>query len=333
MKSLFNLITVAAMMVVAATMLFTCSASAAPVVARLEITPEEVAEAGAWQDLAEAIGLPWGNLFADTDGGAVGEKKSLPMPLVGQMYGGAWGTRGSDLKQVLPRGWRTWRKGTNDDGEIPGILADNTPDGVVVHAERGSGGEVFLFVGTQSGASGQEAVDLAGLLQNAINNKDPEGWKVFCEAVSKTPTGTSAARAEQAVVALAATQGYEVTAEGVLIKDGKPVKIATPKGGLVDTARGSDGETQPAATGKDGDKPNLGRWPFFAGWILGGVLFCAIVAINWAKRRGGRRSAVTNVSDNPVDDPADGEEEASLDDEIEIDEGTERAAADTDKDT
>jgi hypothetical protein len=319
MKSLTSLITLAALMVVAATMLFTFSVAAAPVVARLEITAEEVAEAGAWQDLAEAIGLPWGNLFTDANGEAVGKRESLPMPLVGQMYGGAWGTRGSDLKQVLPQGWRTWRKGANDDGKIPGVLAANTPDGVVVHAERGSGGEVFLFVGSQSGASGQEAADLAGLLQNAIDEKGSEGWKVFCDAVSKTPTGTSAARAEQAVVALSATQGYEVTAEGVLTKDGKPVKVATPKGGPVDTARGGKRDAQPpAATG--------GGIPAWVIWASGVV---AAMGILWIIVAGLRRRPAADAAGDCGSEAGEG---VLSDEESESDEGP-GDGADTDTET
>jgi hypothetical protein len=289
MKRLGFSITLAAMMVVAATTLTTATtpAAAASVVARVEITPEKVAKSGAWQDLAEAIGLPWEILFADADGQPIGKKESLPMPLVGQMYGGAWGTRGSSLKQVLPEGWRTWGGAVNDDGEIPGVSAVLPAEAgnVVVHAERGSGNEVFLFVGTRSAATGTKARTLATMMQTAIDGKDPEGWNVFCAAVERTPTGTSAIRTEKATKILAAMHGCTISKDGTLLQDGKPVAVVAVAG-----------ESLSASKAK-GAKPRDPRWALVG--LISVTLLIVGLSVSLIRRMWKKRKAANSEPPPP----------------------------------
>lgn len=178
MKSLFNLITVAAMMVVAATMLFTSSVSAAGYETRMPLTVEKVTSTDdqRWNDLAEKV-VGERPFMAN----AKLEEVPLPTPVVGKMFGGAWGVGG---------GYEPMRLGTASwtlfqlKKEVPGVMV-TLDSGMFLHAELGEQGTAFLFLGTTT-SSPSAASDTAEKLNELLDTRKGEFWTKFETAVANT---------------------------------------------------------------------------------------------------------------------------------------------------
>ncbi len=189
MKSLFNLITLAAMMVVAATIFTTATpAAAAGYETRMPLTVAEVTTDARWNDLAKAV--VGDKPFTDN---ADLEEAPLPPVVAGKMFGGAWGKGGGyEPMRLGTAGWTLFKL----KKEVPGIMV-TLDSGVFLHAELGDKGTAFLFVGLATSTSA--ATDTAALLDSLLN-KGGELWPRFETAVANT---TAVENLQDADIALA----------------------------------------------------------------------------------------------------------------------------------
>jgi len=220
-------------------------AAAAPFSRRVALEPTVVVtvEGSAWRSLAQAIGVPWPE--------GAWEVAPLPTPCVGQMYGGAWGQTGSQLLQLQSGGWRRFEPAASG-GALPGVL-NLSPEGVVIHAEKGERGEAFLFVGSCPRA-GMNDVALAGVLDAALKSSadgtPTDFWRSFEAAVAGTATGKTARRALTATQALADKAGLALDDDGNLVAKTSDKGSAAPKGGpgfppaTADQTKTPDGTTE-----------------------------------------------------------------------------------------
>ena len=287
MKSLFNLITLAAICTVAATMLFTSLAAAAGYETRMPLTKDEVIANPRWNDLAEAVvGKRPFTANAEL------EETSLPTPVVGKMFGGAWGEGGGyEFMRLGTASWTLFQL----KKEVPGVMV-TVDSGVFLHAELGDGGTAFLFLGMTT-SSPTSAGDTAEELNKLLDTRKGDFWVKFEKAVAET---TAVKNLQSADIALAT----------------RVENLERKAGVSVDGGAGTSPQPRPAAgkgkDGKPGDKIPPSSGDTIATWVIVGVAVIALILFGKRIWRGLEKLVEPPATESP-DPPEPPEEEATID--------------------